>query len=62
MKKLICLLLALTILFAAALAESGLKERRPADKEILPYACLDKRAETCYKVHRNRERDEKMRK
>ena len=34
MKKLICLLLALTILFAAALAESGLKERRPALEEI----------------------------
>ena len=34
MKKLICLLLALTMLFAAALAESGLKERRPALEEI----------------------------
>ena len=34
MKKLLCLLLALTMLFAAALAESGLKERRPALEEI----------------------------
>ena len=33
MKKLLCLLLALTMLFAAALAESGLKERRPALEE-----------------------------